>query len=102
MTCTDVVKIIKACGESNVQSLKFGELELEFGKEEEVAYTTDPIHIEPIANMPIDHDNTVGYNDIEDDDTQEEIDGIPVDQAIDELKFTDPEAWDKLAQAGEV
>lgn len=102
MTCTDIVKIIASCGESGVESFKYQGLELTLGNGRRMinVHDTEPSEL---LTYPIDPDNTSRYDSTEEDNLDEEdIEGIPVDQVLDELKFTDPEAWDKLAQVGEV
>lgn len=104
MLCTDIVKIIKACGEAGVDSYKYLGMELTFSTRGPTITTSG--YSVPLEVSAIDPDNTSGYttNTIVEDEVEEEDedDGIPLDQVMDDLKFTDPEAWDELAQAGEV
>ena len=74
-------------------------IELEFGNPKYTTTVAGDYDV-PLETSAIDPVDTVGYTQRAAED--EEEDGMPMDQVKDELVFTDPEAWDELAQAGEV
>lgn len=92
MTCTDLVSIIDACGRNGVASINM-----------------DNIFISFIGNMgdtvswnshSVDSGTSKLYtNDIDVDD--EDTDDIDEEELIDELKFTDPVAWEEYIRNGE-
>lgn len=103
--CTDLVKIIKACGDCGVHSFKYLGLELELSGKRVLTEVEDasPENVYSVpSDMPssVDPVPTVGYNSqIEEEEEEADED---LDQIMDDLKFTDPEAWDELAQEGVV
>ena len=92
MKCTDIVEIIKACGDNGVTSIAIGDMSIEFGNRYIDTSCTPSPYIDSITPTE--------YN--EEDEEDESMTEDEQASAIDELKFTDPELWDELARNGEV
>jgi len=86
MTCTDIVAILEACGKSGALSISVGDLTATFSGGEQP-------HVDSIIPMPYTIDTTA-QPDAPAEEEEDEVD-------VDELMFTDPEAWDEYARNGE-
>lgn len=80
MSSIDIVKIIKACGESGVDSFCYGDLQIVFGSVvEEPAIATQEEMAYDVIESPIEEDTLE-------------------DNGVDETLFLDADEWDRQAR----
>lgn len=88
MTCTDVCNIIRACGKSNVKSLKYKGLEIDLREDAEVYQ--DNIELFPRHNSTI---KIASEPELSDNEISAPImDPIEIDES---LLITNPELWEE-------
>ena len=89
MTSTEICDIIKACGESGVELLKYKGLHISFNEKPVVTevpvYSYEPINVANSTQLPDNETNVPLEVDAED---------------LDEIMITDPSAWERTVNNG--
>lgn len=92
LTSIDIVRIIRACGDSGVKSLKYKDLELSLEEQPETlpAFTQDMVYVNrQDSHIPVATDDELYDNEIKE----------PIDESeIEELKITNPAAYEDIME----